>query len=209
VVRIGFPDSQHWHWLWIAEGAFVLSPLCRYFRRGQIAWGVISALLSFVSHLSIAFCQTILWIILVTHLRAVLQIGSLVLCHSFCSLHLSCRKWSKPRGALFRSENASLCVASLYAKATEAVKALAAVSTSSTVSAWSRGWIKLEARLQNRSQSVCVSTYAKLSLAQIWSKMLMKIGRWSESSMSDKVTPKRHTLWWIIMLRISPFPCGV
>jgi hypothetical protein len=84
--------------LWMADGAFVLSPLIRGFTRGQIVWGVISTLLSFVSHLSIAFRQTILRIVLVTQLRAVLQVVSLVLCHSFRSLHLSCRKWSKREG---------------------------------------------------------------------------------------------------------------
>jgi len=90
---------------------FVLTRLIRDFTRGQIAWGVISALLSFRSHLSVAFRRAILRIALVTQLRAVLQLESLtsISCHSFRSLRWSCRKWSKPEGPLFKSEHEFAC----------------------------------------------------------------------------------------------------
>jgi hypothetical protein len=51
----------------------------------------------------------------------------LVSCLNFRNLRLSYRKWSTSEGALFRSESVSLCADSLHAKATEAVKALAAL----------------------------------------------------------------------------------
>jgi hypothetical protein len=54
----------------MADGTFVLSPVFRDFTRNQTVWGMISALLSFVSHLSTAFRRTILRIVLVTQLRA-------------------------------------------------------------------------------------------------------------------------------------------
>jgi hypothetical protein len=83
-------------------------------------------MLIFISHLSFAFCQVILWIVLVTQLSAVSYVGSLVSCYNFRSLRLSCRKWTKYESALFRSESVSLRVDSLYAEEVEAVKALAA-----------------------------------------------------------------------------------
>jgi hypothetical protein len=114
---------------------------------GQIAWGVTSDLTIFVSHLPFAFRRVILWIVLVAQLSTVLHTGSLVSCHNIRSFRLSCR-WSKYEGALFRSESESLCVDSLYAKAVDAAKALAAFSASSTVSIWIRGGNKSEARLR-------------------------------------------------------------
>jgi len=100
-----------------------------------------------------------------------------------------------------------VCVDSLYAEATETVKALAVLLASSTVSILSRRWIKAEARLRNRSKSV--STRAKVSLTLPWFNTLKKIGRWSESNRSEAVTSERCTFWWITMSRISPFPRGV
>jgi len=145
----------------------------------------------------------ILWIVLVTQLSAILHAGSLVSCHNFRSLRFSCRKT--------HCFGLRMCmrVCSLYAKAMEAVKGLAAFTASSTVSVWSRGWIKWETTLRNCSQSVWVSTRAKISLVLTPSSMLKKIGRRPESSTSETVTSERHKFWWITMSSTSPFPRDV
>jgi hypothetical protein len=97
----------------------------------------------------------ILWIVLVIQLSPVLHPGSLVFCHNFHGLCLTCRKQSKPESALFRS--GIVCVlTTLYAKAILAVKAPAAFSGSSTVSVWIHRCNK-KCEKENLSQQIGIS----------------------------------------------------
>jgi hypothetical protein len=123
------------------------------FAGGQIAWGVTSGLLIFVSHLIIVFFRVILRIVSVAQLSVVLHAGALLSCHNFRSLCLSYRKWSRPGSSLFSSESVNLVVDSLYAEAREAVKVLAAFSAS-VVSMWIPGEISSLVRLRTAS-SLC------------------------------------------------------
>jgi hypothetical protein len=89
---------------------------------GQIAWGVTSVLLIFVSHRSSVFLRVIHLIDFVTQLTAVLHAGSLVSCHNFLSLRLCFNSRSRSEISLFMSEIVTLLVANLYAEAIEVVK---------------------------------------------------------------------------------------
>jgi len=166
------------------------------FARGQITRGVTSELLILVSYLPFAFSRIILWIVLVTQLSAVLHAGC-VSCHNFRSLRLSCRKWPKSQSVSLRVGGDRGSESTNYS-----------LSFFSSV-VWSGGWIKSEARLRNLSQSVWASTRAEMSLALTWSRMLKKIGRWSESSTSETVTSERRSFLWITMSSTSPLFRGV
>jgi hypothetical protein len=96
----------------------------------QIARGVISVLLIFVSHRSSAFLRAIRLIDFVIQLTAVLHVGFLVFCQNFLNLSLCFNSRSGPGISLFMSEIVTLLVYSLYAEAIGAVKSRAALSAS-------------------------------------------------------------------------------
>jgi hypothetical protein len=77
---------------------------------GQIAWGVTSVLLIFVSHCLSAFLWVIRVIDFVTQLTAVLPAGSLISCHNFLSLRLCFNSRSRAGRSLFMSESVILLV---------------------------------------------------------------------------------------------------
>jgi hypothetical protein len=105
----------------------------RDFTIGNIAWGVTSQFLTFVSHHSSTFLQAVFLIVFLTQLTAVLHAGSQVSCHNFHSLHLCFNKGANPgRPWLFMPENVSLLEDSLHTKAIEAVKLCITSSTSSS-----------------------------------------------------------------------------
>jgi hypothetical protein len=161
----------------------------------------------YVSHLSFAFLWVILWTVLVAQLSAILHLASLVSCHNFHSLCLSCRWWSRPSSSLLRSKSMNLHVVSLYAKAIGDVKLLAAFSASSIVWMCIQEEISSEAWLWNHSQSISVSTVAKISLALTWSNMWNEIGRWSEARASETVTSDTISLWCIVGGRLRHWNC--
>jgi hypothetical protein len=41
-----------------------------------------------------------------------------------------------------------------------------------------------------------------------WSRMCNIVGRWSESKISDMITPVSLIFWWTTMSNTSPFPAG-
>jgi hypothetical protein len=118
---------------------------------GHIAWGVTSALLTFVSHRSSALIRVIRLIAFETQLAAALHAGTLVSCHNFRNLCL-CLNRSKLGRSSLRSRSVILHVDNLCAEAIEAEKSRAALSASTHDLILILGDIIWEARLWNRSQ---------------------------------------------------------
>jgi hypothetical protein len=131
----------------MAVGALGPYLSAREFAMGHIAQGVTSVFANFVSHRSNVFLRVMRLIDFETQLTAVLQSGSLVSCHHFLRLFLYFNSRSSPGKSLFNSDKVILLVDSLYAKATEAVTARAAVSASTPELILILGDIKFEARL--------------------------------------------------------------
>jgi hypothetical protein len=106
------------------------------------------------SHRSSAFFRVTRLIVFETQFTSVLHPGSRVSCHNFLILMLYLNNRSRPSISLFNSDKAILLVYILYADAMEAVKAHAALSSSTLELISTLGDIRFEARLSNRSQSV-------------------------------------------------------
>jgi hypothetical protein len=141
----------------------------------------------------------------VTKLTAVLHTGFLASYHSFHTIVYLCfNKRSKPDRSLFRSENVTSLVRSVYAKATETVISREASSASSPELILILSYITSEARIWNLSYFVNLSTASERFRILSW----YMTGRWSDSRTSGPLTCDGRTFWWTKISSTSPFPIG-
>lgn len=134
------------------------------------------------------FCGLFLMVLL-TQLTAVLRAGYRVYWHNFCSFYLCFnRRTNARRSWLFMSESVTLLVDYLHAEAIEVVKSRVALSASFFELIFVLYYIKLEARILSRSQSINLSTWSEMFLILIWSCMQKTVDIWSESTISETAT---------------------